>query len=98
MKKYKKWKCYLYKKDFEVLDVDKITDSKYLYGKTSSHIFENRKFVNKMTVENSEENKSDDFLVLKELANVFQNVATTLNVNESLYIIHSSFSMADPED
>ena len=69
-----------------------------LYGKTSSHIFENRKFVNKMTVENSEENKSDDFLVLKELANVFQNVATTLNVNESLYSIHSSFSMADPED
>ena len=32
-----------------------------VYGNTSSHIFENKKFVNKMTVENSEENLSDDF-------------------------------------
>ena len=69
------------------------------FGNTSSNFFEERKFGNKMTVENSEENiVSGDFLVSKELNNVFQNAARTLNVNENLYIIDSSSSVAHPED
>ena len=69
------------------------------FGNTSSNFFEERKFGNKMTVENSEENIiSGDFLVSKELNNVFQNAARTLNVNENLYIIDSSSSVAHPED
>ena len=69
------------------------------FGNTSSNFFEERKFGNKMTVENSEENIiSGDFLVSKELNNVFQNAARTLNVSENLYIIDSSSSVAHPED
>ena len=69
------------------------------FGNTSSNFFEERKFANKMTVENSEENIiSGDFLVSKELNNVFQNAARTLNVNENLYIIDSSSTVAHPED
>ena len=69
------------------------------FGNTSSNFFEERKFGNKMTVENREENIiSGDFLVSKELNNVFQNAARTLNVNENLYIIDSSSSVAHPED
>ena len=69
------------------------------FGNTSSYFFEKRKFANKMTVENSEENIiSGGFLVSKELNNVFQNAARTLNVNENLYIIDSSSSVAHPED
>ena len=68
------------------------------FGNTSSYFFEKRKFANKMTVENSEENIiSGGFLVSKELNNVFQNSARTLNVNENLYIIDSSSSVAHPE-
>ena len=68
------------------------------FGNTSSYFFEKRKFANKMTVENSEENIiSGGFLVSKELNNVFQNAARTLNVNENLYIIDSSSSVAHPE-
>ena len=69
------------------------------FGNTSSYFFEKRKFANKMTVENSEENIiSGGFLVSKELNNVFQNAARTLNVNENLYIIDSSSSVVHPED
>ena len=69
------------------------------FGNTSSYFFEKMKFANKMTVENSEENIiSGGFLVSKELNNVFQNAARTLNVNENLYIIDSSSSVAHPED
>ena len=69
------------------------------FGNTSSNFFEERKFGNKMTFENSEENIiSGDFLVSKELNNVFQNAARTLNVSENLYIIDSSSSVAHPED
>ena len=69
------------------------------FGNTSSYFFEKRKFANKMTVENSEENIiSGGFLVSKELNNVFQNAARTLNVNENLYIIDSSSSVTHPED
>ena len=68
------------------------------FGNTSSYFFEKMKFANKMTVENSEENIiSGGFLVSKELNNVFQNAARTLNVNENLYIIDSSSSVAHPE-
>ena len=61
---------------------------------------ENRKFANKITLEESEENIiSDDTLVSEELNNFFfKNATKTLNINENWYIVDSSFSITDPVD
>ena len=70
------------------------------FGKTSNPFFsEKRKFANKITLEDSEENfLSDDTLVSEELNNVFQNVTKTLNMNEDSYIVDFSSSITDPVD
>ena len=56
-----------------------------LFGKTSNlFFFEKRKFANKITLEDSEENiLTDDTLVSEELNNFFQNATKVLNINEN---------------
>ena len=83
------------KKYFDTLDVNKITDNK-AFWKNIKHLFsEKRKFANKITPEDSEENiLSDDALVSEELNSFFQNATKTLNMN----IGDSSSSITDPVD
>ena len=83
------------KKYFDTLDVNKITDNK-AFWKNIKHLFsEKRKFANKTTPEDSEENiLSDDALVSEELNSFFQNATKTLNMN----IGDSSSSITDPVD
>ena len=71
-----------------------------LFGKTSNVFFpEKRKFANKITLEDSEENiLFDDALASEELNNFFQNATETLNLNGSSYIVDSSSSITDPVD
>ena len=71
-----------------------------LFGKTCNFFFsEKRKFANKTTLEDSEENiLSDDTLVSEELNYFFQNAAEALNINENTYIGDSSSSITDPVD
>ena len=55
---------------------------------------ENKKFTNKITPEDSEENIIfDDVVMSEELKNIFQHVKKALNINENLYIIDSSSSI-----
>ena len=83
------------KKYFDTLDINKITDNK-AFWKNIKHLFsEKRKFANKITPEDSEENiLSDDALVSEELNSFFQNATKTLNMN----IGDSSSSITDPVD
>ena len=75
LKKYKKHKNFcsrLYKKErkkyFDTLDVNKITDNKAFWKNIQPLFSEKRKFANKITLEDSEENiLSDDTLVSEEL-------------------------------
>ena len=105
LKKYKKHKNFwsrLYKKErkkyFNTLDVNKTTDNKAFWKNIQLLFYENRKFVNKITLEDSEKNiLSEDTLVSEELNNFFQN-ATTLNINENSYIVGSSSSITDPAE
>ena len=71
-----------------------------LFGKTSNlFFFEKRKFANKITLEDSEENiLTDDTLVSEELNNFFQNATKVLNINENSNIVDSSFSITDTVD
>ena len=79
MKKYKKHKNFcsrLYKKERkkyrDTLDVNKITDNKAFWKNIQPLFSEKRKFANKITLEDSEENiLSDDTLVSEELNNFF---------------------------
>ena len=58
-----------------------------------------RKFENKITLEDSEENiNSDHAWLTDELNNFFQNATKTLNINENSYIVDASSSMTDPVD
>ena len=61
---------------------------------------EKRKFANKITLKDSEENIiSDDTLVSEELNNFFyKNATKTLNINENWYIVDSSSSITDAVD
>ena len=105
MKKYKNRKNFcsrLYKKEhkkyFNTLDVNKITGNKALWKNIQPLFSEKKKFANKTTLEDSEENISDDTLVLQELKNFFQNATKALNINENSYIVDSSSSITDPLD
>ena len=71
-----------------------------LFGKTCNFCFsEKRKFANKTTLEDGEENiLSDDSLVSEELNYFFQNATKALNINENTYIGDSSSSITDPVD
>ena len=79
MKKYKKHKNFcsrLYKKErkkyFDTLDVNKITDNKAFWKNIQPLFSEKRKFANKITLEDSEENiLSDDTLVSEKLNTFF---------------------------
>ena len=104
MKKYIKHKNFWnrsYKKErkkyFDTSDVNKITDNKAFWKNIQPLFSENRKFENKIILEDSEENiLSDDTLVSEELNNIFQNATEILNLNENSYIIDSSSSITDP--
>ena len=62
--------------------------------KHSTLFSENKKFTNKITPEDSEENIIfDDVFMSEELKNIFQHVKKALNINENLYIIDSSSSI-----
>ena len=83
LKKYKKHKNFcskLYKKErkkyFDTLDVNKITDNKAFWKNIQPLFSEKRKFANKITLEDSEEN-DDTLLVSKQLNNFFQNTTKT---------------------
>ena len=106
MKKYKKHKNFcirLYKKEHKnycnTLDAKKITDNKAFRKNVQPPFSGKRKFANKITLEDSEENIiSDDALVSEELNNYFQNATKTLKISENLYIVDSSFSMTNLVD
>ena len=93
MKKYKKHRNFcriLYKKGckkyFDTLDVNNITDNKAFWKNIQPLFCEKRKFANKITLENSEQNiLFDDTLVSEELNNFFQNAANTTNINKNVY-------------
>ena len=70
------------------------------FWKTSNLFFSEKKaFVNKITLENTEENiLSDDTLGSEELNNFFQNATKTLNINENSYFAYSSSSITDAID
>ena len=60
---------------------------------------EKRKFADKTTLEDSEENiLSDETLVSEELNIFFQNETKTLNINENSYIVDFRSSITDPVD
>ena len=93
LKKYKKQIFFsrLYKKErkkyFDTLDANKITDNKAFWKNIQPLISEKRKFANKITLEDSEENiLSDDTLVSEEVNNFFQDATKTLNINETLIL------------
>ena len=87
------------KKYFDTLDVNKITDKKAFWKNIQPLFSEKRKFANKITLEDSEENiLSDDTLVSEKLDTFFQNAIKTLNINENFYIVDSSSSITDPVD
>ena len=75
MKKYKKQKNFCSrwikkerKKYFDTLDVNKVTGNKNFWKNIKPLFSEKRKFANKITLEDSEENiLSDDTLVSEEL-------------------------------
>ena len=71
-----------------------------MFGKTCNlSFYKKRKFGNKITLEDSEENiLSDDTLLLQEPNNFFQNTTKTLNVNKNSYIVDSSSSITDPAE
>ena len=79
LKKYKKHKIFcsrLYKKEpkiyFDTLDVNKIADDKDFWKNVQPLFSEKRKFTDKKTIEDSEQNiLSDDTLVSEELNNFF---------------------------
>ena len=106
LKKYKKhWNfCRrLYKKEckkyFDKLDVNKITYNKAFWKKLQPLFSEKRKFVNKITLEDSDGTIiSDDILVSEELNNFFQNAITNPNINDNLSVVHSSSSITNPVD
>ena len=106
MKKYKKLENFcsrLYKKErkkyFDTLDVNKITDNKAFWKNIQPLFSEKRKFANKITLEDNEENiLSDDTLVSEKPNNFFQNATKTLSINENLYIVDSSSSITDIVD
>ena len=55
--------------------------------------------INKITLEDSEENIiSDDTLVSEELNFFFKNATKTLNINENWDIVYSSYYITDPVD
>ena len=86
-------------KYFDTLDVNKITDNKAFWKNIQPLFSEKRKFTNKITLEDSEENiLSDDTLVSEKLNNFFQNATKTrkLNINENSYVVDSSSSITDP--
>ena len=71
------------KKYFDTLDANKITDKKAFWRNIQPLFFaENRKFTNKIILEDSEENiLFDDTLVLEKLFMFFQNATKTLDIN-----------------
>ena len=106
MKKYKKQKNFCSrwikkerKKYFDTLDVNKVTGNKNFWKNIKPLFSEKRKFANKITLEDSEENiLSDDTLVSEELEIFFKNATKTLNINENPYIVDSSSSITGPGD
>ena len=87
------------KDNFDTSFVNKVTDNKAFWKNIQTLFSENRKFANKITLEDSEENiLSDDTLVSEELTIFFQNATKTLNINENSYIVDSSFNITDPVD
>ena len=67
--------------------------------KHSTFFSEKRKFADKTTLEDREENiLSDETLVSEELNIFFQNETKTLNINENSYIVDSRSSITDPVD
>ena len=87
------------KGNFDTSYVNKVTDNKAFWKNIQTLFSEKRKFANKITLEDSEENiLSDDTLVSEELTNFFQNATKTLNINENSYIVDSSFNITDPAD
>ena len=102
-KKHKNFCSRLYKKErkkhFDTLDFNKITHNKAFWKNKQPLFPEKRKFANKITLEDSEENiLFDDTLVSEELNNFFQNATKTLNINENSYIVDSSSSITDLVD
>ena len=80
------------KKYFDTLDVNKITDNKTFWENMQPFFSEKRKFANKITLADSEENMtSNDTLVSEELNNFFfKNATKSLNINENWHLLAQS--------
>ena len=75
----KKWCIGIWKKYFDTVDVNKITDNKTFWVNIQPLFPEQRKFANKITLEDSEKNIiTDDTLVSEELSNVFSKMQQKL--------------------